>query len=228
MALSISIGKAVAEEAYFSASVIARQAFNVTVSGGSGTVTIYANSTTNDKAFNLGTISGGAGTKSVTITSVYGTSSNRKITVVDGANNSASIIVGVWFKGDISTFSVSGGTPACGASGIPSNFAALPATGLCGEDLVIANPGTGQSATAVVWDVGPWVPYRNCSADPYWNTGTVPFAQQHKDEKRCGLCSCPAGATDYKINGAILDVSSSVLSSVGASGTLTNGVWRFT
>lgn len=227
MALSVSIGKAVAQETYFSASIIARQAFTVSVSGGTGTVTIYANSPTNDRAFSLGTITGGAGSRSVTLTSVYGTSSNRKITVVDGANNAASITVGVWFKGDISTFSVAGGTPACGASGIPANFAALPASGLCGEDLIIVNPGTGSAAAAVVWDVGPWVPYRSCPADPYWNNGTVPFAQEHKGEKRCGLCTCSSGSTDLTINGAILDVSSTVLSAVGASGTLTNGVWRF-
>lgn len=241
--LWMNIGKAVSAESYHPASVVARESFTITfqprLPGGYvdssylGNVRVYANSTSSDTAFLIGGFYRNAGDSgfsyaSAAVSSVYNQSSYRKITLVDDDGKTVSMNVGVWFRGKITEFSVAGGTPACGGSNIPSNFAALPASGLCGENLVISNPSTGQFANAVVWDKGPWVPYRNCGEDRYWNNGTVPFAQQHQGEKRCALCTCPAGANDYTINGAILDVSSTVLNAVGASGTLTNGVWRFT
>ncbi len=42
-------------------------------------------------------------------------------------------------------------------------------------------------------------------------------AQQHEGEKRCALCGCDAGAPDYTVNGAILDVAPSVLRAVGTA-----------
>jgi hypothetical protein len=65
MSFSIVAPKVVAGESYYSGSIIARQAFTVTVralnSDGStdtsysGIATLYANSATNDRAYNIGT-----------------------------------------------------------------------------------------------------------------------------------------------------------------------------
>ncbi|WP_144941223.1 hypothetical protein [Paenibacillus sp. 32O-W] len=243
--LWMAISKAVPAESYHPASVIARQSFGITIQprlpGGyvdsnyRGNIRIYANSPSSDTAFLIGGVYRSAGDTgftyaSATISSVYNESSFRKITLVDDDGKTVSMNVGVWFQGKITQFTIPAGrNPACG-SNYPSNYAALPSSNraLCGKNIVVANQSNNRIANAVVYDVGPWVPYKNCGSDPYWNNGTVPWAQQHEGEKRCTLCGCDAGAPDYTVNGAILDVAPSVLSAVGASGTLTNGVWRFT
>lgn len=238
--LVVQVAKNVSGESYHPASIIARKSFGVTIlallgtnidTSYNGLVDIYANSTTSDTGFLIGraNLSQGVGFATCKISSVYGESSFRKVTAVDPDGKRSSINVGVWFEGDISTFAIPpGGVPSCGSQNIPSNYAALPARNMCGANLAIFNPNNNRSTTAKVWDVGPWVPYKNCGNDKYWNTGNEPWAQQNKGKKRCAICTCDPGATDYTVNGAILDVAPSVLNSVGASSTLVNGLWRFT
>ena len=237
MSFSITVPKAVAGESYYSGSVVARQAFTATVkaltSSGStdtnysGTVTLYANSSTDDKGYKIGTanLTKGVGTStSLKITSVIGTGSGRKITAVDSSNNTGYINVGVWFKGDATNFTGNSqsycGTPS-------GNYVALPAYGICKTDVAVYNPSTGKAASGKVMDIGPLFDANLCGSDAYWNTGTEPRSQAHKGEKRCELCGSDCSKDKVVINGAIIDLSPNFMTALGGTGTITNAYWRF-
>jgi hypothetical protein len=65
----------------------------------------------------------------------------------------------------------------------------------------VHNRASGVSATAEIWDVGPWN-----TDDPYWQTGTRPAAESGTDEK---------GRTT---NGAGIDLSPALAKKVGVDG----------
>ncbi|USG67785.1 hypothetical protein NDK47_11120 [Brevibacillus ruminantium] len=236
MALAVSVGKAVPQESYFAGSIIARQAFTVSVSGAAAysSVTIYANSTSVDKGFNLGTITTnaiGSGSRSVTISQVFNNGSNRKITVVDSSNNSASITVGVWFKGRATVFQGNSSSYYVdkGCTPLTTNYVALPSYSLCGKNVAVVNTANGNIITAPVNDVGPYFDANYCKKDEYWNTGTVPLAEQYDGKQRCEACGVPCNTTGdkRKISRAIIDLSPQMMSSLGGSTEVT-AAWRFT
>lgn len=237
--LTIVPPKEIQSETAYSGSVIARKNFNLTVralkssgqvdTGYSGTVTVYANSQSSDTAFVLGkiTLSRGQGSGYMNISSVYGTGASRKITVIDGSGAKASVNVAVWFQGKASEFNDS--SVACGGTP-PSRYAALPKKGLCDTNIIVINPSNGKKSTAPKKDVGPWVPCGNCPEDPYWNTGTVPWATTNNGKDRSTLCG--SSSCKYKVNGAIIDLSTKMMDDLGVSGSpltrsISNAVWRF-
>lgn len=239
--LAIGAPHAVSIESYYSGSVISRKPFTLSVTALNGgipdtsynsTITVYANSSSSDTAYQLGTfaVSGGSGTSgSLTITSVLGNGSGRKITVADGYGNRASVTVGVWFQGDATTFDGHTGD-ACG-NNPPQYYVALPATLSslpCGTNVVVYNPANGKYVTAQRYDVGPFVPYHSCSEDLYWQTGSIPFNVQHKNEVRGAICGYPSDTT--VINGAIIDLGIPTAKALGGTGydTIPNAIWRFT
>ncbi|SMF77941.1 hypothetical protein SAMN05661091_1506 [Paenibacillus uliginis N3/975] len=237
--LELTVPKVVTAEGTHPGSIIARQNFTVSViarnSNGTidtaynSTLTVYANSTSSDTAFTIGTInmSSGRGTSSnLNITSVYATGSSRKITVKASNGDQANKLVGVWFKGKASEFNDT--TVSCQGT-LPSRYIALPQTGHCSDNVIVHNTGTSKSVTALVKDVGPWVPCGTCLADPYWNTGTVPWAETNKDKDRSKLCGSNC---KYTVNGAIIDLSKLIMDDLGVTGTantrsLNNALWRW-
>jgi hypothetical protein len=242
MPLQITISKSVAGETTYAGSIIARTPFAATVkmlnANGSvntsfnGTVNLYANSPTDDKAFSIGTanlVSGSAIAYNLVISRVYNLGASRKITAVyssGGGGNETSLYVGVWFKGDVSCYNDAG--QYCDSQGTrPTNYIALPgpASSLCNQSVRVYNPHSSLSANGKVWDVGPFFDANCCNDDEYWHTGTVPKSQTYKDQDRYDVCgpSCP----HKTITGAIIDISEAMRNSLGASGTITNAYWRF-
>lgn len=231
MTLGLTVAKYVAGETKFQGSIVARERFSVTVtapsSSYSGTVTLYANSKTSDTAFKLATVTMKAGKGSATglmISQVLADGdASRKITAV-GANrtDTGSIEIGVWFRGIATTHDFA---PPNNCSGsCPSDAVALPAYDLCKTGIEVYSAESGRSTSGKVWDVGPWFDYNHCGSDAYWLKGTVPLATTYKGQPMSAAC----GGSDKRIiNGAIIDISPSMMSALRGSGTINNALWRF-
>lgn len=179
--MTISVSKNAPAESYYSGSVISGQAFTVTVSesGFSGTVTIYANSPTDDCAFSLGTINvNGTGSGSFTIRSVYGTDSSRKLTAKKSNGTTASILVGVWFQTTMTVECLSlysTNYTYCGQKySTKHSFVALPYTGICNKNIALYSTNTHNTITVPIQDAGPML-----TTDNYWNGTGVPQNPAH-------------------------------------------------
>lgn len=185
--MNIFVGRNAPGEQYFQGSVVSGQLFLVTVtnSGYYGPVTIYANSTSSDTGYYLGTINlqNGTGSGYFKISSVLGlTDSNRKLTAVDTLQNRASIVVGVWFE---VTMTVECLDPDynnvalyCGQKyTTKQQFAALPygdRNNLCNHLVAIYSKRNSRLVTVPVQDAGPIT-----TTDNYWNKTGVPQYPDH-------------------------------------------------
>lgn len=242
--LYFTIAKNAPGEDVYSGSVIAREPFKITggalvdTAGGpvksfNATVPVYANSSSSLLGFQIGSVTFREGiitdSTNMTISSVYNQDPSRKITIQ--ANGlTATVEVGVWFKGDASWFEGSNDSYCVGNYGpLPTYYVALPAYGLCTKSVKLYNPNTGKKATGQVWDVGPFFDANWCNGDPYWNTGTTPKSITYKGMTRCQVCKPnDSTCTDTRvINGAIIDISKSLRDALGGSGTIPNAQWRF-
>jgi hypothetical protein len=246
MPLQLTIPQVVAGETTYASSVAARVPFTATIkmlnTNGSvntsfnGTIYLYANSPTDDRAFSLGTatLSSGSGSASgLVISRIYNLSASRRVTAVSfvsGYYAETYVDVGVWFKGDASWYNDA--KQVCDNQGTrPVNYIALPGASLCNKNIRVYNPNTSQSATGKVWDVGPFFDSYCCNYDEYWYTGTAPKSVTYKGQMRFTVCgsSCSGAPQhdDSQITGAIIDISPEMRNSLGASGTITNAYWRF-
>ncbi len=231
MTLGLAVAKYVACEKDFQGSVVAREKFSVTVtapnSSYTGNVTLYANSRTSDTAFRLATVSMKAGKGSASglvISQVLDDGdASRKITAVstNGADT-GSIEVGVWFRGIATTHDFA--PPNYCSGTCPEDAVALPAYGLCKTGILIYSAESGRSTSGKVWDVGPWFDANNCGSDAYWLKGTAPLATTYKGQPISAACG---GSDKRVINGAIIDISPSMMSALKGSGTINNALWRF-
>jgi len=229
MQFVFSVPQKVPGESTYSGSVIARESFTINVlaiddygdpTNYNGTVPVYANSPTNDTAYQIGTVtfSSGRGTSTnLTITSVFNNGASRIITVSDGRVKS-SREVGVWFKGDATYFNGNTNSYCSSGSQPPKYYVALPAYQLCDKSVKVHNPDTRITLSGRVWDVGPFFDAVACGSDRYWETGTVPRAITYKNKKVCEVCNVPCDQYTRTINGAIIDLSPDLMRDLGGSG----------
>lgn len=229
-----------ANDPVYSSSIIAHEAFTVKCSRTdqngnidptyNGTIDIYANdSAGNKRAYKIGTGTAVSGYVEITprpITQVYGNQGiTRVVTGVNSLNEESSVTVSVWQRVIATQFNGEGG--ACG-TGLPDYYVALPVLTSyvpCGANVYVQYQGVAKMATRQ--DVGPWVPRGDCGPDPYWNTGTRPFAEIHQDKLRCDVCNIDCQADgNLRFNGAGIDLSTKLMQALGGSGKITV-LWRF-
>jgi hypothetical protein len=248
MPLQLTIPKVVAGETTYVSSIDARVPFTATLkmlnTNGSvntsfnGTIYLYANSPTDDRAFSLGTASLSAGSGSASglvISRVYDLGASRRVTAVcflSGHYAETYVDVGVWFKGKATIYTDT--EQACDNYGTtPVKCVALPGPvgSLCNKSIRVYNPNTSMSSTGKFWEVGPFFDVNCCNFDEYWYTGTVPKAQTYEGEWRfdvCGSSSCsPPTYNNRRINGAIIDLNTEMMSSLGPTENILNAHWRF-